>query len=128
MKKILSKYTYPIYLFRWGILAIPGTWILNKFQWLFPWMGIYEVMIISQIATGAWVYFVDKKIFKSPVFAPLWEIQEEVKCVDCGQIAKGYRLVKTKNYDRTMDKFPEYRCETCSKNKLQKLKERGIEV
>jgi hypothetical protein len=46
--------------------------------------------------------------------------------VDCGEIAKGYRLVRTKNYDKTKDKTPEFRCGVCSEIKLKELKTRGI--
>ena len=122
----MNQYRYPLYLLRWGILAIPGTWFLKLIQWLTPWLGLYEAMIIAQVTTGAWVYFIDKLIFKSPVFVPLWEIQQEIKCVDCGKLAKGFRLVKTKNYDKTQDKNPQFRCEKCSKIKMKELKKKGV--
>jgi hypothetical protein len=84
--------------------------------------------IIANIIGACFLYPVDRLIFKSPIYSPLWEIQEDIKCVDCGQIAKGFRLVKTKNYDKTEDKNPQYRCEGCSKVKLEELKGKGVKV
>jgi hypothetical protein len=53
---------YILYLIRWGVLAIPGAWFLQMVQGVIP--GLYVAMIASQILTGAWVYFIDKWIFK----------------------------------------------------------------
>lgn len=85
--------------------------------------------IVANFIGGLFFFWVDKYIFKSsPVGFAMWEIQEDIKCVDCGQIARGYRVAKTNNYDRVNDKCPEFRCEKCSQNKLKELKERGIDV
>jgi DNA-directed RNA polymerase subunit RPC12/RpoP len=84
--------------------------------------------IFANLLGGLIFFWVDKYIFKNTILAPLWEIQEEIKCVDCGQVSKGFRLVKTTNYDKTQDKNPEFRCEECSSRKLKKLKERGIKL
>jgi hypothetical protein len=89
-------------------------------------MNKWIATIAANFLGGLLFFWIDRWIFKNTVLAPLWEIQEEVKCVDCGKVARGYRLVQTKNYNKTKDKFPEYRCEICSKNKLQELKERGL--
>ncbi|MCX7966795.1 MAG: hypothetical protein N2596_09245, partial [Syntrophorhabdaceae bacterium] len=70
--------------------------------------------------------WVDKFIFTSDVLAAQWEVKDEVKCVDCGRVARGYRLVKTKGYDKTKDKKPEFRCEECSKKKAEELRQKGI--
>ena len=82
--------------------------------------------IIANLIGGLIFFGVDKYIFKSSVCFPLWEIQENIKCVDCGKVAKGFRLVKTKNYDRTKDQNPEFRCSDCSSNKLLELNKRGV--
>ncbi len=58
----------------------------------------------------------------------LWEVQQSIMCVDCGQVSRGYRLVRTKNYDRTKDVLPEFRCEKCSEKKTRELKARGIMI
>lgn len=92
------------------------------------WLN-FNVTIETIIANliGSTIFFgIDKYIFKQSISFPLWQIQEEVKCADCGEVCKGYRLVKTKNYDKTKDNNPEFRCEKCSEKKLVKLKEMGI--
>ena len=53
---------YLLYLVRWGVLAIPGAWFLEMIQQVIP--GLYIPNIIGQILTGAWVYFIDRWIFK----------------------------------------------------------------
>ena len=90
--------------------------------------GITVNTILANLIGGLIFFWFDRYIFKTPLFNPLWEIKEEIKCSDCGKVAKGFRLVRTKNYDRTEDKFPQYRCEACSKIKLNQLKERGIKL
>jgi len=69
-------------------------------------------------------FWVDRFIFNSDKLGPVWNVKEEVKCVDCGKITRGYRLVKTKKYDKT-ESVPEFRCETCSIKKSQELKDKG---
>lgn len=94
-------------------------------------MSDYNKWVATIVANliGSLIFvWVDKFIFKNTVLAPLWEIQEDIKCSDCGEVSKGFRLVKTKNYDRTNDKDPQFRCEKCSKNKLQELKDRGVKL
>jgi hypothetical protein len=49
-------------------------------------------------------------------------------CVDCEKIARGYRLVKSGDYDKTEDNIPEFRCEECSKKKNDALRDRGVKV
>jgi len=114
---------YLFYIFRWQlstpILAF-CLWILN--------FGTLTETIIANFIGGLGFFWIDRLIFKNNIFNSLWEIQEEIKCTDCGQIAKGFRLVKTKNYDKTEDKNAEFRCESCSKIKLEELKERGVKI
>ena len=55
----MKKYT--LYLIRWGVLAIPGAWFLELVQGVIP--GLYLPMVISQVLTGMWVFFVDRWIF-----------------------------------------------------------------
>ena len=56
----MKKYT--LYLIRWSVLAIPGAWFLELMQGVIP--GLYLPMVISQVLTGAWAFFIDKRIFK----------------------------------------------------------------
>ncbi len=115
---------YSLYLLRWQLSSpiLAGVLILmsKQNQWV--------ATIIANFLGGLVFFWFDKYIFGGPVRFPLWEVQEDITCVDCGQAARGYRLVKTNNYDRTHDKSPQYRCEKCSKNKLLELKKRGIKL
>jgi len=52
---------YLLYVARWGVLALPGATFL---VWVSKYItNTYLAMVVSQIALGAIVYFVDKKIF-----------------------------------------------------------------
>ena len=53
-------------------------------------------------------------------------MKPKVSCVDCGRVARGYRLVSARNYDRQSDPEPEFRCEECSERKLQDLQGKGV--
>lgn len=109
-----------LYFLRWELSSI----VLAPCIYLLP--SNFIVAAIVSNAVGASIFFwVDKYIFKNTVYYPLWEIQEEVKCVDCGKVARGYRLVKAKNYDKSKS-IVEYRCERCSKIKSKELKSKGI--
>jgi DNA-directed RNA polymerase subunit RPC12/RpoP len=88
------------------------------------WLAV----IIANLIGGVIFFWVDKWIFKETILAPLWEIKENIKCIDCGKICKGFRLVKSANYDRLKDKEPEFRCEECSKKKLEELQQRGVKI
>lgn len=115
---------YLLYLIRWQlstpILALVLIWLSD--------FNVTIATIIANFIGGLIFFWVDRFIFTSHFINPQWEIQQQIKCVDCGTISKGYRLVKAKNYDKTKDKSPEFRCERCSERKLEELKERGIEV
>ena len=115
---------YLLYLLRWQlstpILALVLL-LLNNFSLTFA-------TIIANFIGGLIFFWVDRFIFTSDVLAPQWEIKENIVCVDCKKEARGFRLVKTKNYDRSKDKHPEFRCEKCSKRKLDELKKRGINI
>ncbi len=120
--KLFKQYT--LYLLRWQLSSpiLAGVLILmaNQNRW--------AATIVANFLGGLVFFWIDKYIFKSSVRFPLWEIQESIRCVDCNQLARGYRLVKTSNYDKTSDKSPEFRCESCSKYKLEELKEQGIKI
>jgi len=114
---------YLLYMLRWQM----STPILALCIYYLPFNTTIKTIVANLI--GSILFFwVDKYIFKSNIFSPLWEIKEEIICVDCGKKSKGFRLVKTKNYDRTEDKHPQFRCEDCSNKKLQQLKEKGIQL
>lgn len=114
---------YGLYLVRWqlstpilaGVLALLGS------------LGALVATIIANLVGGLIFFWVDRFIFTSETFAAQWEVRDDVRCVDCGRVARGYRLVRAKNYDRTSDPAPEFRCEACSKKKSDELKKRGID-
>ena len=115
--------TYSLYLMRWQmstpLLAI-CLYYMN--------FSVTIKTILANLIGGILFFWVDKFIFTSPIINPQWEIKENIKCCDCGDICKGYRLVRTKNYDKTKDKNPEFRCEKCSEKKIRELKNRGIMI
>jgi hypothetical protein len=77
---------------------------------------------------GLIFFWVDKYIFINKIVPTYWEIKEKEVCFDCGKIGRGFRVVKAKDYNKINDKNPEYRCDDCSKKKLEELKFRGVEV
>ncbi len=114
---------YIIYLLRWQL----STPILALVLFLLNDFNVTFATIMANLIGGLMFFWVDRFIFTSEVLAPQWEIKKEIACVDCGIVSRGFRLVRTKNYDRTKDKHPEFRCEDCSQKKLEELKERGVE-
>lgn len=114
-KSMLKRYL--LYLVRWQLSTPILAICLMYLQF-----GVTWNTIIANFIGGLIFFWVDKFIFTSKVLAPQWEIAENIKCHDCGETtARGYRLVRAKNYDRTSAK-PEFRCEKCSISKSQKQK------
>ena len=122
MENFAKKFIF--YLFRWQL----STPILSVVLIALASLNKWAAAAIANLIGGTIFFWIDRWIFKENVFLPLWEIKENIRCVDCGRIAKGFRLVKTSNYDRTRDKKPEFRCEKCSKRKLEELKKRGVKI
>jgi len=114
---------YGLYLIRWQL----STPILAGVLALLGGLGALTATIIANLIGGLIFFWVDRFIFTSQTLAAQWEVREEVRCVDCGTIARGYRLVRAKNYDKTDDPAPEFRCEACSKRKSEELRRRGVE-
>ena len=115
---------YGLYLIRWQL----STPILAAVLYLLAGLGALTATVIANLIGGLIFFWVDRLIFTSRTLATpaWWEVREEVRCVDCSTIARGYRLVMTKDYDRTNDPAPEFRCEACSKKKSEELKRRGV--
>ena len=114
---------YGLYLVRWQL----STPILAGVLALLGGLGALTATIIANLIGGLIFFWVDRFIFTSETLSAQWEVREEVRCADCGTIARGYRLVRAKNYDKTRDPAPEFRCEACSKRKSEELRRRGIE-
>lgn len=108
-----------------------GRWQLTSFT-LYPalllfgsgWLGV----IMGNLIGGLIFFWVDKYIFLDRIVPTQWEISEKTTCHDCGKIGRGYRLVKTENYDKSRDLEPEFRCESCSVKKTEELKSKGIKI
>jgi hypothetical protein len=115
---------YGLYLVRWQlstpILALVLLWLSKMNEWI--------ATVIANLIGGLIFFWVDRFIFTNRKLEDQWEVRENIKCVDCGKVTRGYRLVKTRNYDRTKDPLPEFRCEHCSEKKTQELRGRGVEV
>jgi len=113
---------YVLYLIRWQL----STPILAGVLALLGGLGALTATIIANLIGGLIFFWVDRFIFTSETLATQWEVREEVRCVDCGTVARGYRLVRAKDYDRSGDPAPEFRCEECSKKKSEELRKKGI--
>ncbi|VVB84121.1 Uncharacterised protein [uncultured archaeon] len=115
---------YFIYLVRWQlstpILALVLVWLSAWNKW--------TATIIANLIGGLIFFWIDRMIFSSKKLSSQWEVKENIKCSDCGKIARGYRLVKSSNYDKTEDKAPKFRCEECSKRKTEELKKQGVKI
>ena len=113
---------YGLYLLRWQastpILAGVGIVLFS--------MGQLVAAIVANLIGGLIFFWVDQYIFTSEGFDAQWEVKENIRCVDCGRVARGYRLARSGEYDRTRDREPEFRCEECSQKKTEELKGRGI--
>jgi len=115
---------YFLYLIRWQlstpILAIALIWLATLNKWV--------ATIIANLVGGLIFFWVDKLIFTSEKLANQWEVRENIRCADCGEVKRGYRLAKAKNYDKTTDKAPQFRCEKCSEKKTEELRKIGIQI
>jgi len=94
----------------------------------FKGMGSLEATMLANLIGGLIFFWVDHLIFSGHINEPLWVVKEDVKCADCGVVARGYRLIYTTNYDRRRDSVIKFRCESCSAKKTEKLRENGIDV
>ena len=115
---------YGLYLLRWQA----STPILAGVGIILASMGQIVAAIIANLIGGLIFFWVDQFIFTSQSLAAQWEVKENITCVDCGKMARGYRLVKAGDYDKTHDHEPEFRCEECSKKKTEQLRERGVKI
>jgi len=115
---------YGLYLLRWQA----STPLLAGVGILFATMGQLVAAIVANLIGGLIFFWVDQFIFTSQSLAAQWEVKDNIVCVDCKKIARGYRLVRSGDYDRTHDHEPEFRCEECSRKKAEELKGRGVKT
>jgi hypothetical protein len=119
-----------LYLFRWQLSTPILAPVVAIFTHSGSWFGTTESWIGSSIANligGSIFFWVDKFIFTSSKLGTIWQVKDDIKCVDCGQTTRCYRLVKAKNYDRTKSP-PQFRCEYCSIKKTEQLKANGVKI
>lgn len=115
---------YALYLLRWQA----STPILAGVGILLAGMGYIVAAIIANLIGGLIFFWVDQFIFTSQSLATQWDVRENITCVDCGKTARGYRLVRAGDYDKSKDPVPEFRCEECSKKKSEELRTKGIKI
>ncbi len=114
---------YGLYLLRWQL----STPILAGAGIILASMGQVISAVVANLIGGLIFFWVDRFIFTSDALGAQWEVKDTIRCVDCGRTARGYRLVRTENYDRTKDAKPEFRCEECSIRKSKELRDRGFD-
>jgi len=90
-------------------------------------VGSFTSTVVANLIGGLIFFWVDKFIFTSRALLAQWQVEDNIQCYDCGKIARGYRLVKTPNYDRTKSQ-PKFRCEHCSQAKTERLRQAGIQI
>ena len=115
---------YFLYLCRWQLSTPLLAIILIVLSAFNTWIAT----IIANLIGGLIFFWVDGFIFKSKLLSAQWEVKDNIKCFDCGKLARGYRLVKTVNYDESEDKEPKFRCEKCSTKKTKLLKNQGVKL
>ncbi len=122
---------YALYLIRWQLSTPLLAPIVAWFKHSPSIFGTTEDWVAATIANfiGGLIFFwVDSFIFTSKSLSSQWEVRENVRCVDCGKLCRGYRLVQASNYDKSKDRYPEFRCEKHSLKKSKQLKRRGVKV
>lgn len=121
---------YGLYLLRWQLstpILAPVVAIFKNSPSIFGTLEDWTGAAAANLIGGLIFYWVDRFIFTSRALETQWEIREHVTCVDCGKVSRGYRVVKTRHYDRSHEP-PKFRCEACSERKAEELRKRGIPV
>ena len=114
---------FVIYLLRWQ-MSTPILWIVVSY--LGAGLG---ATIAANLIGGAIFFWVDRVIFGGRMDVE-WELLANGACSDCGYTGLVRRLVfapgrSRQRYDRRTDPSPQYRCETCSGEKLRRLRSQG---
>jgi hypothetical protein len=121
---------YIMYLIRWQLSTPILAPIIAMFKHspnIFGTGTDWMAASVANLIGGLIFFWVDRFIFSYKILTLGWEVKEKIACVDCGKISRGYRLVKSSNYDRINAK-PEFRCEKCSSKKADNLKKKGVKV
>lgn len=112
---------YFLYLIRWQLSTPILAVCLVGLASIGPIWGT----VVANLVGGLLFFWVDRYIFQSRKLDASWQVEENIKCCDCGITARGYRLVTAKNYDRSSH-IPEFRCEKCSISKVKILQDKGV--
>ena len=115
---------YMLYLVRWQL----STPILAGVLFVLSQTDKVTATVIANLLGGLIFFWVDMFIFTTGRLSVQWEVKDTVMCVDCGREARGYRIIRAREYDRTRDANPEFRCEACSGKKTEELRLRGIAI
>lgn len=115
---------YGLYLLRWQL----STPILAGALFVLSRADKVTATVIANLLGGLIFFWVDMIIFTSGRLSVQWEVKDTIMCVDCGREARGYRIIRAGEYDKTEDAHPEFRCEACSRKKTEELRLRGIAI
>ncbi len=121
---------YLLYLLRWQLSTPILAPIIAYFKHSPTVMGTAEDWIGSSVANlvGGLIFFwVDRFIFTTDKLGQVWQIHENITCIECGKVTRGYRLVQSKGYDKTAAE-PQFRCEDCSIKKADSLRKQGVQI
>jgi hypothetical protein len=121
---------YLLYLLRWQLSTLilaPVIAYFNHSPSLFGTTVDWVAAGVANLIGGLIFFWVDRFIFTSERLGTSWQVKENVVCIECGKVTRGYRLVKTKGYDRTKAP-PQFRCEQCSIKKADNLRKKGVKL
>ena len=109
-----------LYVTRWQ-LSTPILWIVVSH------LGTsIEATVVANLIGASIFFWVDKVIFRARSLV-VWEVVNAGECADCGINGSVRRLTlapggsKNRVYDRRNDDHPEFRCHSCSRDKLSRL-------
>ncbi len=111
---------FVLYMVRWQ-LSTPILWFVVRNLGAGFWSTV-----VANLIGGAIFFWVDRFIFTSAA-VELWHHKERGVCDKCGQHERLWRLVRTREYDRSSAP-PVFLCPRCSREKLKELKKKGVVV
>lgn len=113
MKKLLA------YMGRWQLSTVPLAIVIS----LLCSIGVTNSWIAAIIANliGSLIFYpLDKFIFTSKRLSTEWDVDCGY-CFDCKKYGRVYRIIRAKNYDKSNDPTPKWRCEKCSEIKAKEI-------
>jgi len=115
---MLKKYLF--YLIRWQL----STPILAVVLYLLGNADKTLAAVVANFIGGLIFFWIDRIIFKTTAKNPLWEIEDNVVCHDCGKTGRGYRIAEWLGYNRLQDPKPQFRCDVCKDRKFSEVSRR----